>query len=392
MTLYDQYNSGKINILDYCKKALQTLNKAIITTTSLYDCDNDYSNIILERILKTGEITVITRKSGARKSVLDAFNGYDDIIDKDLLSMVISYTLMPTMDFLMLYSSLNEYERTLKIINREEARTIKSFTAAVCDVHEFLDCKSEAGPIRDHNEDFAATVISPYNNNVKFLIVCDGIGGYKKGEQVSELAVKSLISWFNIQEQSLESLDKLEVSLNNEIHRINLEIYTKFEKSGTTLTCAIVLEEETLIANIGDSRLYTMQNSKINQVTDDDSVVYRDYFMTGKASLDDLRFFVKGNVITRALGIAIVCQAKFYRIKNEMYDGLILTSDGVTDILTANDIKRIILESKEEDILNKIIEEAFYGDVLIPSFESCLSLKPITPGKDNATAALYLKK
>jgi serine/threonine protein phosphatase PrpC len=55
-----------------------------------------------------------------------------------------------------------------------------------------LDSLSNAGLVRDNNEDRVTTVVHPKNNKLKLLAVADGVGGYENGELASNFAIITL--------------------------------------------------------------------------------------------------------------------------------------------------------------------------------------------------------
>ena len=90
----------------------------------------------------------------------------------------------------------------------------------------------------------------------------------------------------------------------------------------------------------------------------------------------------------------IIWKAKPKLFDNDSYDKLLLFTDGVTDCLSDDRIKLIANTSKKEEILEKIIDEAVNVEQAIPkdlSIPYNFRTQP-TPGKDNATGAILIKR
>ena len=157
----------------------------------------------------------------------------------------------------------------------------------------------------------------------------------------------------------------------------------------TTLTCAIINDTHTVIANIGDSRAYTVKNNRIEQITKDDSVVWY-YYEQGELTKEELRFHRENSLITKCIGPDYNIQPEITVIENDSYDGILLFTDGVTDCLSDSKIQKLV-HSDKETLAQTIIQEAVYGKPVkrIPKGKNFYLPKN---GKDNATVALYFKR
>lgn len=260
--------------------------------------------------------------------------------------------------------------------------------------NDILTAISDIGLLREKNEDCAITLKHPENKNIKLLAVADGIGGCSKGEFASHFVIKSLEYWF-IHEKinTFDSTISVAQKLYKTIININNILYShEFNKSkcGTTLTCAIVANKDTIIANIGDSRAYAIINNEIKQLTKDDSIVWY-YYEQGKLTKDELRFHCQNSLITKCIGHAYNTKPTILKLSNNIYSGLLLFTDGVTDCLSDEKIKFIVDKNNNKDIAQKIINEAVYHkqNDIIPKG---IQFNNIKNGKDNASIALYMKK
>lgn len=258
---------------------------------------------------------------------------------------------------------------------------------------DILTSMTNIGLIRKNNEDCTITKLHPHNKKIKLLAVADGMGGFDKGEFASKFVIKALEQWFineNIKtfDSSILLSKKLHIAITDINNFLYLHEYNK-SKCGTTLTCAIVTEKNTIVANIGDSRAYILSNNEIKQITKDDSVVWN-YYEHGELNKDELRFHIQNNVITKCIGHIYNVKPSIIKIDNNNYTGLLLFTDGVTDCLSDDKIKFIVDKHNNKDIAKKIIKEAVYKkqNNIIPKG---IEFHDIKNGKDNASVALYIK-
>lgn len=255
---------------------------------------------------------------------------------------------------------------------------------------------SDKGKIRRHNEDSVTAISHPKDNSVKLLAVADGMSGYGNGKEASSYTIEELEKWFNkLSYEEISNSFSLQFGLYKTIEKINKDLRDRQEKIGTTLTCAVVTHDKTIVISIGDSRCYIMKDTNIKQITSDDTKIYEDY-INGIISKNDLRFY-QYNVLDESLGLhhkLSSWKAKPKLFDNDKYDKLLLFTDGVTDCLSDDRIKLIANTYKKEEILEKIIDEAVNVEQEIPkdlSIPKSSRTYPI-PGQDNATGAILIKR
>lgn len=255
---------------------------------------------------------------------------------------------------------------------------------------------SDKGKIRRHNEDSVTAISHPKDNSVKLLAVADGMSGYGNGKEASSYTIEELEKWFNkLSYEEITNSFSLQFGLYKTIEKINKNLWDRQEEIGTTLTCAVVTHDKTIVISIGDSRCYIMKDTNIKQITSDDTKIYEDY-INGIISKNDLRFY-QYNVLDESLGLhhkLSSWKAKPKLFDNDKYDKLLLFTDGVTDCLSDDKIKLIANTSKKEEILEKIIDEAVNVEQEEPkniTLPEDFRVYP-TPGKDNATGAILIKR
>lgn len=263
---------------------------------------------------------------------------------------------------------------------------------------ELLQAISNVGLLRNENEDCVLTCTHPKNEDIKLLVVADGMGGRTQGNIAANEAIAQIEDWFYHEDaEFLNKIDNLDKKLHEKVININKFLIDKYGKDvlGTTLTIAVVGKNKTMILNVGDSRAYIYKNKKVYQITEDDSGVWV-FYKSGEVEKDDLRFFPTNNYITACVGLNYeLCVSRCYIINND-YDMLLLFTDGVTDLLADANIKTIIDKNKNESILSTIIETAVYKDLKlrVPGYLKRKYKGRFTVplhGRDNASGAIYIK-
>ncbi len=244
------------------------------------------------------------------------------------------------------------------------------------------------------------------NNNIKLIAVADGVGSSIDGNLASNHVIKKIIEWF----EKINNFDvnqvkiSLQEMLKNVLYDLRANVY-----AATTLSAAIVLEDETLIANIGDSRVYILKNNQLSQITRDDSkvqILLEEEVIPNK---ELTRFHKNSNILLSAIAFyPPYYQVKYKTISND-YDKLLATTDGVTDCLSTKQIEDILRNYEKEasqiivkdaltldSYLEKIIQDLpKYDQKVIAELQDTIEedyVKYIKGGKDNTTAAIYIRK
>ena len=280
-----------------------------------------------------------------------------------------------------------------KLINLRRISTNLDITPKAYD--SVMYTLSDKGKIRKHNEDSATAISHPKDNSIKLLAVADGIVGYGNGKEASSYTIAELENWFNkLSYEEITNSFSLQFGLYKTIEKINKNLWDRQEEIGTTLTCAVVTHDKTIVINIGNSRCYIMKDTNLKQITDDDTKLYKSY-KEGRLTKDDLRVHPFRNIIEEGLGLSHkLWKAKPRVFDNDKYDKLLLFTNGVTDCLSDERIKLIANTSKKEKILEKIIDEAVNVEQEEPkniTLPEDFRVYP-TPGKDNTTGAILIKR
>ena len=229
------------------------------------------------------------------------------------------------------------------------------------------NCDSHVGKVRKNNEDYCmGEIIQTDDECIGIFALADGMGGHKKGEVASKIAVESIINFLkeNISKSSGIKMDYLDDVIKQGYNYANQKIYAKSRKDiscegmGTTLVVAVVYKDDAIIANVGDSRCYLLKGDNFRKITKDHSVV-EELVSANLITEEEARVHPLRNQITRAMGAEEIIIVDIFREKLEKNDMLILATDGLTGCVEDKDIKRIIMQDKSiKDICDDLINEA----------------------------------
>ena len=219
---------------------------------------------------------------------------------------------------------------------------------------------TDPGKVRDHNED-NVTIIS--NDIDEFILaIADGMGGHKAGEIASSIAIEYIKSSFyklpsiGTKEDAIEWLRNIVKEINDEIFKYAKE-NPESKGLGTTLVIAIKTNDYILYGNIGDSSGYVIKNNTLHKVTKDHTYVGM-LLTNGRLTEETAKNHPGKNLLTRALGANNPIEIDIFDIDTSV-KGLFLCSDGLTNMLTDEQIEKILNSDLPiEEAVVKLIRKA----------------------------------
>ena len=199
---------------------------------------------------------------------------------------------------------------------------------------------TDVGQKRTVNQDFVFTSETPVGNLPNLFVVADGMGGHKAGDFASSYAVEVLLSTIREDENS-NPVKIIRAAIENANTQLLREASDNETMSGmgTTMVLVTIVGHYAYVANVGDSRLYLVDENKISQITKDHSLV-EEMVRMGEISRDDARNHPDKNIITRALGAGRDVDVDFFDIR------LLLCSDGLSNMVPDEDIRQVIRTSE----------------------------------------------
>lgn len=228
------------------------------------------------------------------------------------------------------------------------------------------NCDSHVGKVRKNNEDYCmGEIIQTEDDCIGIFALADGMGGHKKGEVASKIAVDSIIDFLkeNILKSCGIKMDYLDDVIKQGYNYANQKIFDKVledsscEGMGTTLVVAVIYKDDMIMANVGDSRGYLLHNDEFRRITRDHSVV-EELVNANLITEEEARVHPRRNQITRAMGAEEIIIVDIFREKIEKGDMILLATDGLTGCVEDEDIKNIIKQDKDikeicEDLINQ---------------------------------------
>jgi len=224
---------------------------------------------------------------------------------------------------------------------------------------------TDPGRTRRHNED--AYVIEP-----PLFAIADGMGGAQAGEVASRLATAAL--------KEAGANGGGERRIADLIQEANRRVYDRSSSDpntsgmGTTITVALVEDDRVSFGHVGDSRAYLIRNARMEQLTEDHSLV-NELLKTGKLSREEAETHPQRSVITRALGTDPDVDVDTFSVQAETGDLFLLCSDGLTDMVPEDSILEVV-ERHREDIdgaLRALVKAANRGggqdNITVVAFE-----------------------
>lgn len=239
------------------------------------------------------------------------------------------------------------------------------FIANMKKVKWLIDMKyaylSDKGKVRKTNQDYVGIFKS--DSESILTIVADGVGGNRGGDIASEMAVSHIGYLFETSD--INTVEDAKNWLTHQLAIENRKIlqaskhYKNLTGMGTTIVLALFINDQVVVANLGDSRCYIYnRQAGLRQLSTDHSLV-NELLKTGRITPEEARNHPQKNVITKTLGISEQAEAeiKVFNIANG--DILLLCTDGLTN-LVRNDVIQKVLGNQQslEEKTRKLVDLA----------------------------------
>lgn len=225
---------------------------------------------------------------------------------------------------------------------------------------------TDIGRRRDQNEDSLF-----YDDGMGLYVVADGMGGHNAGEVASRLVVETIRDYLN-QDQADdpsqntvnadEKLSKNARRLLASIHLSNRVVHQTALKNedykgmGSTVSAVYFTDRTFIVANVGDSLVYLIRNGKIKLLSVPHTLVAE------QAELDpenaELLWSDFKHVLTRAMGVDKSVQADINEIPFFINDILVISSDGLTDKATPEEILELVDDQRSDQACQKLVDLA----------------------------------
>ncbi len=209
---------------------------------------------------------------------------------------------------------------------------------------------------------------------VVFAVLCDGIGGHRAGEVAAELAVDTL-SQVVADSDGNNPVGTLQQAISTASDRIyNLAQSDPSQQGmGSTCVCALIIDQKLYAATVGDSRLYLLRGDAIRQLSTDHTWI-QEALERGLIKPDDVNGHPNAHIIRRFLGSPNPPPADFrlrltgkentsqaegnQGVRLRPGDLLLLCSDGLTDLVSEQEIQNILKAESGEAAAQKLVDLA----------------------------------
>ena len=211
--------------------------------------------------------------------------------------------------------------------------------------------RTDVGRKRTHNEDYFALI-----EEERLFLVADGMGGHASGDVASKLSTEVIgefyrrsrdpdATWpyrYDPARSYAENRILASICLANErIHEASMR--NRHQRGmGTTIVAFHLNGSKAFIAHVGDSRCYRIRNGAIESLTRDHSLLEDWKDARPDITEQEIREFPHKNVITRALGMRESVDIDLTSVRIEDGDRFILCSDGLSGMLTDDEIHEIV--------------------------------------------------
>lgn len=220
---------------------------------------------------------------------------------------------------------------------------------------------SDIGLVRDNNEDLWAEM-----PQINTYALADGMGGHRAGEVASYQAItvfQQLMGKIFFNRNTQLSLGESRFEIEHVLTLVNTHVYQmgcrdpELRGMGTTFCCLFFHEQGLVYGHIGDSRIYRLRDSKLEQMTKDHSLLRQ---MVDLGQLDEKgeKEFLYKNIITKAIGTEAYVEPSVYVGDLLVGDIYLMCTDGLSDLVPFEEIERVLSEGTPEEQASELVKIA----------------------------------
>jgi PPM family protein phosphatase len=209
---------------------------------------------------------------------------------------------------------------------------------------------TDIGLVRKLNQDAFSL-----NDLLQLWMLADGMGGHAGGEVASQIAVETIPHFFETElskeTSSYLQPDKLESLLGQALECANQRIREeaaedeRLKGMGTTIIVAAITRSpsgyQATVAHAGDSRAYLYREGTLSLWTTDHTLM-EERLALNLITPEQVRTHPLRHVLTKALGIDPETRPTIRTYPLNPSDLILLCSDGLTKMLTDQEIQMII--------------------------------------------------
>lgn len=222
---------------------------------------------------------------------------------------------------------------------------------------------SDVGLRRSNNQDSAAIMLASsqqkWEERGHLFVVADGMGAHAAGELASKLATDSVPLTYakHVELPPHEALLFAVRDANAQIHSRGTA-NDDFRGMGTTVSALALLPCGALVAHVGDSRVYRLRGTRMEQLTFDHSLVW-ELRAARPGACDDTPFFIPKNIITRSLGPNPQVQVDLEGpLPIQIGDTYLLCSDGLSGQVSDDEMGKVLLALPPREAVQALVDLA----------------------------------
>lgn len=215
--------------------------------------------------------------------------------------------------------------------------------------HVVMTGLSDRGRMREGNEDAIGT-----RPELGVAVLADGMGGHRAGEVASRMAV-DIVTRHLAETLSAGNgaAGEAEPVVSEAIRLANGAIYNaaqarpECQGMGSTIVVVLFSAQTLCVGHVGDSRLYRLHEGRLEQLTQDHSVI-QELVNRGLFTPEEARQSVAKNLVTRALGVEPGIVPDISERRLDVGDIYLLCSDGLNDVLGDGEIAEILDQHRDD--------------------------------------------
>jgi serine/threonine protein phosphatase PrpC len=227
---------------------------------------------------------------------------------------------------------------------------------------------TDVGKKRKHNEDAFSLDVSE-----GLFIVADGMGGHAAGEVASKITVETIGEFIAATRQKEEATwpfkynheldfnsNRLAVAIEKANERVMAAVAAQpwLKGMGTTVVAGLLNEKILSLAHVGDSRAYLYREGQLSRLTDDHSWVH-EQVAAGILTEEEAKTHPLKNVVTRALGGGPSVSPDLQELVFNPGDRFLACSDGLTTMLSDEEIRDIVAKEKDpKPLCTRLVDAA----------------------------------
>lgn len=242
------------------------------------------------------------------------------------------------------------------------------------------DAYTDIGVKKQTNQDALIIKKAQIRKNISVCMacICDGMGGLSCGEIASSAYIYRMDEWFKNELPEIfsrtdytEQLDgekksqsvyirQVARSWNDLIQEMNSKLMEYGRKHnlqlGTTVVAILIVNDEYIAMNVGDSRAYLINGKKVDLITHDHSYVQQQ-IDSGNMTAEEARISDKKSLLLQCVGASEVVTPEFYFGKCKKNDIFLLASDGFWRRLDLCEMAKLVTKKEGLKELTELAKE-----------------------------------